>query len=132
MTTTEPPPNLPPRTDDLGRVLQRAFFRVLLFVLLAFAVLLAARFAYEMLLAHPELRTHCLIALLVAGVGSTLCLSGVLYSLDIPLLDRCPPWPIRWTLKLTKRFFALAQIPATLMALYPAALLIFNLKIPGQ
>jgi hypothetical protein len=129
MVMAESQPNF--SLPTLGRVLLACAARVGLMIILAGAILLAAWWTYQLARSNVSLRVNCLVAEIVAGIGSTLCLAGAMQYLDVPMIDRQPPWYVRWVLKSGKRVLLTAELATTALALAAAGILIFDFKIPG-
>lgn len=117
---------------SLAHITFRAALMCILMILCAAIILLAAFYAWRTALKVESLRIECLIAGIVAGIGSTACLAGAMHYLDFPLMGYLPPWWVRWTLKLNKRILLVAQLATTALALASAGMLIFGFKIPAM
>lgn len=129
MVMTESQPNF--SLPTLGSALLTCAARVSLMIILAGAILLAAWWTYQLAKSNGHLRTDCLVAEIVAGLGSTLCLAGAMQFLDTPMIDRRPPWYVRGVLKIGKRVLLTAELATTALAIAAAGILIFDFKIPG-
>jgi hypothetical protein len=113
------------------RFTRRAAFLCVFLIFCAALILLAAYYAWQTALHVDWLRTECLVACLVAGIGSTACLAGAMHFLDLPLQGGKVRWYLRLRLLLNKRLLFAAELATTALALAAAFILIFNLKIPG-
>jgi hypothetical protein len=115
----------------LTRFTRRAAFTSLFLLLFTALLLLAAYFIWQIALHTDDLRTECLVAEIVTGIGATSCLAGIMHFLDLPLLGGRAPWYLRWPLLLNKRLLLAAELATTALTLAAAFILLFGLKIPG-
>ncbi|HUO10934.1 MAG TPA: hypothetical protein VM008_21710 [Phycisphaerae bacterium] len=119
--------------------MEPAFYRILFrsalasLILIAFtaAALLGTLYSWRFAREHLQHRTLSLTAGIAGGLLAAFLLTLAMRALDKPMRRHCPPWYLRWPLKINKRIILLVQLAAAGLAVASAYFLLFNFKIPA-
>ncbi len=120
-------PNTPPTADIMKRPL------LLLGLLIALAMLLvsAGLYAYHIDTFDHVNDARCKVALIIVGIGTTLCLAAAMHLLN-KLIELRPRRIWRWLMLLAVRLLMVGQLGATGVALACGGLLLFHKDIPSS
>ncbi len=80
------------------------------------------------------MRTDCMVAAVVAGIGIAFAFGGAMHHADLLLAHdaaRRPHWTLRILLVLQKRALLLLQAAAAALVIWVLAAILFNFTIPG-
>jgi hypothetical protein len=113
------------------RLLFRSALASLILLALTAAAIVGTLYSWRYAREHLQHRTLSLAAGITAGLLAALLLSLTMRILDNPMRCYCPPWYLRWPLKLNKRIILLVQLAATALAVASAFFLFFDFKIPA-
>jgi len=112
----------------------------LLLLALTLLLLLAPLYIYKIALQFSALRTDCLIGLIIAPLGASLTLAGIIHLLDHALTPpqmpppspppKPRPWYLRVTLSELKRLLLALQLLTTSLSLAAALILLFHFPLP--
>ncbi len=124
-----------PGTDSAGNLVDH-LLRCWLLIGLGLLLVGAALRDYHIGGEFEFLRTQCLVAEIVAGVGMAFCWGGAMHYLDAALLCRTPsggvlPWFWRVVFLAQKRLLMVGQLAAMALVVAALAAFIFDKNIPG-